>query len=58
MICPDGSARDVGIEDQNTVLGNWNAGMPPGEASMGDTSAAIPEPASMRCLGGALTPDP
>ncbi len=37
----------VGIVDLNTVLGNWNAGTPPGAGA----SAAIPEPATITLLG-------
>lgn len=33
----------VGIEDLNTVLGNWNGGTPPGET-------AVPEPGSFVLL--------
>jgi hypothetical protein len=38
----------VGIEDLNTVLGNWNAGTPP------HTNANIPEPGAALILMGAL----
>jgi hypothetical protein len=33
----------VGIEDLNTVLGNWNAGTPPG----GTPGSAVPEPGTL-----------
>jgi len=38
----------VGIADLNIVLGNWNAGTPPGA-----TGQAVPEPASLGLLGAA-----
>jgi PEP-CTERM motif len=44
-IIPDGF---VGIEDLNVVLGNWNAGSSP------PPPAAIPEPATLLCLGVGL----
>jgi PEP-CTERM motif len=34
----------VGIDDLNVVLGNWNAGTPPG-------GAAVPEPGTIALLG-------
>jgi hypothetical protein len=37
----------VGIEDLNTVLGNWNAGTPPG----GTPGSAVPEPGTLSVLG-------
>jgi PEP-CTERM motif len=39
----------VGIVDLDIVLGNWNAGTPPG-----NTSANVPEPASLSLLGVVL----
>jgi len=40
----------VGIDDLNTILGNWNAGTPP----PAEASDAIPEPGMLTIFGACI----